>query len=183
MQYCRDYDDDYLGQQITKLYADIYSSAELICHVDSDCVFHQDVTPEALAPGGRPTVYTRARQELPRHWPWTAPTTNFLGWTPELDFMQYPPFTFPRWLYADVRQFCERTKGCTLEQWIQAQPARGFSEFNVMGAFAYRYHPEKFEWVDVAKMRPEAKYCHWFWSWERVSPATRRTVLRDIATA
>src|ERR1700694_677382 len=39
IEFCRDYRDDYLGQQSTKLHADTFTDADFICHVDADCIF------------------------------------------------------------------------------------------------------------------------------------------------
>jgi len=36
---CEEYEDDYIGQQITKLNADNFTDAPLIAHIDSDCIF------------------------------------------------------------------------------------------------------------------------------------------------
>src|SRR5947209_4154135 len=54
VEFCRDYPDDYLGQQVTKLLADNFSDADYICHVDSDCVFFRPTSPEDLIVDGKP---------------------------------------------------------------------------------------------------------------------------------
>ena len=39
IRHCHNYENDYIGQQITKLHADTYSDASVILHLDSDQVF------------------------------------------------------------------------------------------------------------------------------------------------
>lgn len=173
LEFCRDYEDDYLGQQVTKLYADEFTDASLICHVDSDCIFHRPTTPEDIAPGGQPRVYTMPVGELPRHWPWTGPTELFLGWAPTHDFLQCPPFTFPSWLYKEIRAFSIRDNHMELSQWILSQPPRGFSEFNVLGAYAYSKYPDHFIWIRATDIGEWERVCHWYWSWAGMDHKTR----------
>jgi hypothetical protein len=169
---CPDYADDYLGQQVSKMYADTVTDADLICHVDSDCIFQRPTSPEDLAPGGKPRVFTRPVDELPRTRPWIASTEEFLRSRPSHDFMQQPPFTFPSWLYAELRTWSRTTHGVELADWILARPARGFSEFNVLGAFAYTHHRDAFIWTRIADIGAEEPVCRWYWSWGRIDNAT-----------
>lgn len=171
---CEDYADDYLGQQVTKLHADAFTDADLICHVDSDCIFERLTTPDDVAPLGRPRVYTHPTATLPRHWPWTAPTASFMGETPTHDFMQCPPFVFPRWLYGRLRAFCVARHGVSLGTWVLSCPARGFSEFNALGAYAHAHHPEQFVWVRSIDIGEAERSCRWYCSWDRIDAATRR---------
>ena len=173
MEFCDDYADDYLGQQVSKLHADRFTDADLICHVDSDCIFIRPTTPDDIAPDGIPRVYTKPVPELPRHWPWTRPTEAFLGWTPTHDFLQCPPFTFPAWLYREVRDFCSKRKHTGIVEWVLSRPARGFSEFNVLGAYAYALHPESFLWLRAAEIGEHERVCHWYWSWGGLDTDTR----------
>lgn len=176
LELCPDYADDYLGQQVSKLYADELSEAQFICHLDSDCIFRRPTTPEDLAPGGRPRVVTRPVETLPLHWPWTRPTTEFLGWSPTHDYLQQPPFTYPRWLYPKIRAWSQREKNVALSDWVLSRPPRGFSEFNVLAGYAHTRHPDAFEWVRVETMSPNDRCCEWFWSWGGLDAKLRRRI-------
>jgi len=170
---CPDYKDDYLGQQVSKLYADVVTDAELICHVDADCLFSRPVTPGDLSPRGKVRILMAPAAALGRQYPWRRPTEKFLGWRVEYDYMRRPPFTFPRWLYDEVRTFCLEVHGVTLDRYIVSQPPRGFSEFNVLGAFAFERHRDRFDWVDTAEEPSPAELCRWFWSWGGIDAGTR----------
>lgn len=173
-EWCEEFSDDYLGQQVTKLYADSLTDAELICHLDSDCILSRRTTPESLAPSGRPFVVTRPASQVDRHVPWQGPTEEFLGWPARHDFMQQPPFVYPRWLYPAVREHCRIRHGMELSDYVVSRPPRGFSEFNALGGFAFERFPDHFNWVETT-MAPEP-HCRWFWSWGGLGPSERRVV-------
>ncbi|MGH8193625.1 MAG: DUF6492 family protein, partial [Woeseiaceae bacterium] len=164
LEICPNYPDDYLGQQVTKLHADEVTDADLICHVDSDCIFVRPTSPHDLAPGGLPLVYMRPVGELPRHWPWTRPTADFLGWQPAYDFMQHPPFVFPRWLYAELRDWSRRKKAVELADWVLSRPPRGFSECNALAAYAHAFRRDAFTWISADDGSEERRVCRWYWS-------------------
>ncbi|WP_327281446.1 MULTISPECIES: hypothetical protein [unclassified Streptomyces] len=159
-----DYPDDYLGQQVSKLYADELTDAGLICHVDSDMVFFRPVSPADLLVGGRPWIVRRAVAELGRHRPWIAPTEGFLGRAVAYDFMQQPPFTYPRWLYGELRALCLERHGMSMERYVAGRPPRGFSEFNVLGAHAHALHRTSFAWHDAGAGAVPPLLCRWYWS-------------------
>ncbi|WP_428265319.1 DUF6492 family protein [Haliangium sp.] len=176
LEFCVDYRDDYLGQQATKLYADTRSDADFICHIDSDCIVSRQLTPEDLVPAGKPVVVTRPYAQLGRHWPWQRPTEQFLGWPVSHDFMQRPPFTFPRSLYAALRAHALAVHGVALDQYVTTRPARGFSEFNALGAYARARCPDDFVWIDDGVDDPGPPPCRWYWSWAGLDEATEAEI-------
>lgn len=181
IEWCRDYRDDYLGQQATKLLADLHTDADLICHVDSDCVFQRSTSPQDLMRDGRPCIVRRLNQPLGRRNPWRASTEKFLGWPVLYDFMRRPPFLYPRHLYPLVRAHAIAVHGVDIEAYLAAQPVRGFSEFNVLGALAFAHHRDDFAWVDDEETT-EAPFCRWFWSWGGLDASTRQQI-RQILRA
>ena len=176
IEYCRDYRDDYLGQQATKLLADTFSDSDYICHVDSDCMFSRPTSPLDLIVDGKPIILMQPCSLLGRHRPWQKPTEKFLGCPMSYDFMRYPPFTFPRYLYPVLRQQAVQAHGVDIETYVSAQPPRGFSEFNALGAFAWQHHPESFVWVDTSVSPPREPHCRWYWSWGGIDAATRAEI-------
>jgi hypothetical protein len=177
------YPDDYLGQQVTKLNADLLVEAEFIVHVDADCIFTRTTRPEDLAPGGRPRVITRPIAELGRHYPWRGPTEAFLGFAVDLDFMQRPPFVYPRWLYPLLRRHCLNTHGLSIEQYVTNQMPRGFSEFNALGAYAFAYCAEAFDFPRIDTAQASSQHCDWYWSWGGLTPQIRQRIEAGLAAA
>jgi hypothetical protein len=180
IELCRDYRDDYLGQQATKLQADQFTDADLIWHIDSDCIFTRPVSPEDFLVDSKPQITMRPVEQLGRERPWQKPTDAFLGLPVVFDFMCHPPFTFPRWLYARVREHAVTEHGLDIDAYLERQPPRGFSEFNVLGAFAWLRWREHFAWASWHGDDRRSP-CRWYWSWDRVRPETRAGIDEILA--
>lgn len=179
--YCPDYPDDYLGQQITKLFADTYVDTNFIVHVDSDCIFARPTSPLDLHPDERPIVVTRPVAELGRAYPWRAATEAFLGCAIPFDFMQRPPFAYPRWLYPMIREHCLNTRRMPLDAYVLSRPARGFSEFNALGGYAWLHHRSRFDFRDANATEAPVPYCDWHWSWGGLTPDVRAAIAERLA--
>ena len=177
------YPDDYLGQQVTKLQADLHTEAGFIAHVDADCIFTRTTQPEDLAPARRPRLLTRPISELGRHYPWQHPTEAFLGFAVDLDFMQQPPFVYPRWLYPLLRRHCLEMHGVPIERYVTNRPPRGFSEFNALGAYASRHHGEHFDFPAIGTPGAPPSHCDWYWSWGGLTPEIRRHIESGLDAA
>jgi hypothetical protein len=91
----------------------------------------------------------------------------------EHEFMRRPPYVFPRWIYPALRHHTLALHGRELDDYVLAQPARGFSEFNALGAFAHRYHREAFAWRDTATQGPVQWPLRVFWSWGGIDSRVR----------
>lgn len=179
---CDDYGDDYLGQQVTKLHADEYTDADVVCHFDVDCLLHAPLSPDALSDDGAPVVVTREARALGRHWPWGKAAAEFLGWPLDRDYMQRPPFSYPRGLYAEVRRHAEARHGVPVVDYVLSRPPRGFSEFNALGAFARARHPDWLAFVDASEGLDADWPCAWYSTWtgvESVPEAVRRRLPLD----
>lgn len=182
IEFCRDYKDDYLGQQATKLHADTFTEADFVCHVDSDCIFVRPTSPQDLILDEKPRVLMRPVETLGRERPWLPPTEKFLGWPVSFDFMRHPPYTFPRWLYARVREHATTEHGIDLETYVSVQPPRGFSEFNVLGAFAWAHCRDRFVWTKCDEEPPPDALCRWYWSWGGLDEGTRIEIEETLGT-
>ena len=169
--------DDYLGQQITKLTADLHTDADSICHLDSDCAFHGSLSPHDLMDGGKPVMVMTPYRLLPRQNPWKGITQDFLGWPVGFDFMRRMPVLYPRWIYGELRRFASERHGVSLESYVLSRPHRGFSEFNALGGFAFERHRESFSWVDSSREPVRELPCKVFWSWGGIDDRTRRELL------
>jgi hypothetical protein len=161
---CPDYKDDYLGQQVTKLTADRLTDADYICHIDSDCVFCRRTTPDDFFESGKPVILMTQYSALDPHVPWKGLTEKLLRHDVHHEFMRNPPYIFPRWIYGALREYVLSTHGIPLEDYILAQPFRGFSEFNALGAYAWHYHRDQFVWREVGPGALDSP-CRAFWSW------------------
>lgn len=177
---CDDYRDDYLGQQVTKLHADLYTDADYIAHVDSDCMFDRPTAPSDLVRSGRSRVAMAPYGSLPRSVPWKAVTEAFLGEEVRYEFMQRLPVALPRWLYEEVREHCRARHGVELASYVLSQPHRGFSEFNALGAYGFSRHRARFDWLDVTRGEAGPTHCRCYWSWGGLTPAVRADLARVV---
>lgn len=151
--------DNYLSQQVFKMYSDTYTDADYILHIDSDTIFTRQVTPETYFRNGKPVIMiTPIEQAHPdQDQTWRRVMQKFMGRPSEYEYMRRFPIVYPRWAYGALREFCVKQHGVELDKYIMSQPYREFSEFNVMGFFLYEYHRDKFEWIDTSKV-PESQW-------------------------
>lgn len=146
-------EDSYLRQQKEKLYADTLTDATHILFLDSDTIFTCPVTPQTYLKDGRILWMMTPWEKT--NTPWRPIVEKFMGQPVEFEFMRRHPTVVPRWLLAAVREFCLKQHGMPLDQYVMSQPHREFSEFNVLGAFAYAFHRDQFYWVNTEEVPPD----------------------------
>jgi hypothetical protein len=166
VQYCPQFPDDYLGQQVTKLYADTYTDADFIIHVDSDCIFRRTCSPTDLCKGERPHLLVTSCSQFPDKAPWQIATERFLKSKIGYDFMRRQPLMYPRWIYGELRQYALNLHKQELADYVLDRPPLGFSEFNALGAFAYSFYRSAFHWVETDEIAFDEQFCRIFWSRE-----------------
>ena len=157
----------YLRQQVVKLHADTYTDADFVLMTDSDTLFTVPVTPETYLRDGKPVwIHTPWTPEMLAHKgtaAWRKCMTDFAkGVEPPSEFMRRQGFMVPGWLLKDLRQWCQFKHGKTLEDYVMN--AGAFSEFNVIGHFAWQFHHNEFSWINTATDElPESPLVQ-FWS-------------------
>jgi FkbM family methyltransferase len=130
------YQNDYIGQQISKLRAWELTDADAIGYLDSDMVFTRPFVAGALPGpsmgahpdgiGARPWSAAGAARDA-----WYEPTRDLLGFEPTHETMCRHPFVYRR----ETIQGCYEHAGG--EEGLLDYVARtGFSEFNLLGNFA-----------------------------------------------
>jgi len=166
--FCDDYEEDYLGQQITKLHADLHTDAEVILHLDSDQVFlaHCDLHRQ-LFDGARVRIDYHASSNRPASDGWRRCGPAFFGDDLPWDLTVAPPLAVPRHLYAGLRDFCQRRHGCTLTDYALRQRADRFCEFSLLRGYALRFGGDCCAWHEA----PLLPQCRTFWS-RRETPAS-----------
>jgi hypothetical protein len=164
VQLVQDREPGYLWQQAVKLRADAYTDADEILFMDSDCIFTEQVSPETFKRGDKVlwmmTPWSEVTDQNARE-QWLPSMTRFLGHVPAYEFMRRHPFLFPRWLFDELRKFCDFMHGMDLDKYIMNSGA--FSEFNSAGGYAFSAHNDKFVWMDTSKEAspPVVVMQHW----------------------
>jgi hypothetical protein len=161
---CRNRVDDYLGQQITKLHADLYTDAEMIVHLDSDQVFIEPCDlRERLLDDGLLRVSFDTNDRGPITDGWRRCPEVFFGQRIDCDLTGPPPLALPRSVYPALRGYCRRQHGVSISTYAEATPADRFCEFALLRGYIYLHQRVGYRWVDVrdADLLPE---CRRFWS-------------------
>lgn len=143
------FNNDYLGQQATKLYADMYSDADYILFVDSDCIFTENVTPKSFMKNGLPFILKTSYEELGNAVPWQPITTKALGFVPTFEYMRRLPLMYHQNHLSQMRNALQIKHGMKLETYITEQPHNAFSEFNALGAFCEAYYQNEYVFQDT----------------------------------
>lgn len=158
-----DREPGYLWQQVCKLNADQHSDADYILFMDSDCVFTRPVTPDNFIRGGKVVWGHKAFREDEKR-VWAPVLEKWMNEPATRSFMSGHPFTFPRWLFSELRNYCRGMHRQELSDYVmgKADPKHllTFSEFNCAGAWAYKYARDKFVWEDRDHEPPDGVWVH-----------------------
>lgn len=141
----------YLGQQIDKLRVDLHSDADYFLITDSDTLFTRHVTPETYMVDGKAVwLHTPWNPEMLAHAgtrAWMEVMTKFCNAVPPSEFMRRQPFFVPRWLTENLRRFCVSTHGIEIDRYVMREGR--FTEFNVMGFYAWLHHRDQIHWINT----------------------------------
>ena len=172
----------YMWQQVCKMYADQYTTADNISFVDADCVFTEPVTPETFMTDGKPDWL---------HTPWEkiAATTRAawgdvmrrcIGQEAPAEFMRRHPQLIPRWALQEFRGFVADRHGVSLEHYIMNQPSGHFSEFNCIGFYLWLCHHDKIHWMNTEDYLPPTVLTQ-RWSHGGITPEIRAEIEAVLA--
>jgi hypothetical protein len=169
-------DDDYVGQQATKMHADTWCSGEVICFVDSDLVFLRPFTPSCLVDEAGRLTMLKTRYDTIKC-PWQSITSGVVGFPVEWEYMRRFPLSYPRSLLPIARAHIEKVQGIEFGAFIRRIPGRFLSEFNALGAIAEKYMPEQFVMSDTAGLSElPPLYAKQFWSWGGITHEIRTEI-------
>ena len=160
-----DLSDGYLGQQLTKMQAYLYTDADAVIFWDSDVIATQPIDVKAeYFHGDRPIMYKTRYASMSGN-PWQPITAKAVGFTPEWEYMRRMPIVHRRDTLLMCDAFMRNLHGMTLAQYIAAQPLRSFSEFNALGAFAEAHVPDRYHILDTEAIDMPPNKVEQFWSW------------------
>lgn len=152
--------DGYLFQQFIKMTAFSYCHADYIMYVDSDCAFHKETDLQKVVkkkPEILYTHYSRVGDAIC----WKQPTETFLGVSLEYEFMRRLPLVYKRKTLENLYAM----KGLGLEKYIMSRKNRQFSEFNVIGAYAFMNENKEYTFVNTDDWQYVEPLVHQGWSW------------------
>lgn len=145
----REYGRGYLFQQVIKMKADTFTDADHIMFVDSDCCFTGPFFPELMIKQSKIILMITPYESLPADFPWQKPTEQALGFKCPFETMRRLPLLYPREVIKACREHVEKKHDTDIEDYIMSQPA--FSEFNVLGSYAYEKARDDFYVIDTSR--------------------------------
>ena len=155
----------YIDQQYTKLNAHLYVPPETthVIHVDSDCMMIGKLS--GMFVDGRPLMLKTPYSQLDDQAKiWQGVTAHYVGFNPDYEYMRRMPLVYPIGIYAKVRDYLANLHG-PWEEWFPKIEGRRLSEFNILGAYAERFMPEEFHWIDTSKEDLPPLVARQGWSW------------------
>ena len=186
-----DHGSGYSFQQVVKMNADKYTTADFILHIDSDTIFTRPVYAFDSIEGPSPFITNDKPLWLMTPFKDILPTDKnlaahveamrrFSGIDPEWEYMRRMGQVIPRWAYACFREFCLTKHGMTFEQYAMSQGFRGISEFNLMGHLLHREYPNFIHFHDTRYGIPDSCVMQ-SWSWDGITPEIRDKMEKILA--
>ena len=128
--------------------------ADVILHVDSDCLFWRETKPEDYLPGGRCLMVRESYAEIaprnPNRLIWGRCVEAATGIVPEWETMVRHPNIFLRAIYPHLRAVVEGHVKRGFDEYVLSCEngfPQGFAEFPTLGAVAIRDMADKFSFV------------------------------------
>ncbi len=167
-----DLQDGYLGQQLTKMQAWKLTDADAIVFWDSDVVATQpiDVRTEYFQ-DGKIILYKTRYSSLGPACPWKPITEKAVGFPVEWEYMRRMPLLYWVSTLKSVETTLLMHHGISLERYLNAQPHRAFSEFNVIGAFADTFG--EYRVIDTESTHMPPCKVDQMWSWGGITDEVR----------
>lgn len=178
----------YMDQMNDKLYADLYTDANLILFWDSDVVAIRPFSPKDLMIDGKPrwlhTPYSKLiNADGTPATPWQPITEKAIGIHPDHEFMRAHPVLAPRTALMEFREYMIAEHKMPLSDYIAQQPNRAFSEWNAIGAWAYyvRRDPDLFSFWNTEEKGVPEPFVRQFWSWSGITTEIRTEMEKLLA--
>jgi hypothetical protein len=170
------YDDwpgkGFLRHEHVIMCSDQFTDADFVCHIDSDCLFTEPVTPEDYFVDGKPILVHASF-----HWlvnfqqanlgMWQVAVEKAVGWQPSEETMRRHPAVHPRKTYQKARECIEAHTRMSCGDFIKSCEnsfPQTFAEFPTLGAVAWKFFQGDYHWLDQEKGQwPHGKIAQ-FWS-------------------
>lgn len=172
IHYIEDKEPGWLYQQWCKINAPKYCYADFILCSDSDNFFDHPLNVQDLIPDGKPEILFTDYKQLPDAMIWKKPTENFIGEPVQFEFMRRLPLVYHRSTMLAVMEYAPN-----LEQTIMSSTR--FSEFNVLGVFAYKFEREKYRFINTDDWQYVEPHSKQVWSHASKEKGTDDLHLRE----
>jgi len=142
IHYVPEYGNGYLLQQVYKIKAHNYCSADFILFTDSDCIFDHPINLQEVFKDNKPEILYTDYNKVGDAICWKKCTEDFMNDTVSWEYMRRNCLIYHSSTLAAINNLNKN-----LEYSIM-QSGR-FSEFNAIGAFASKYERDKYSFVNT----------------------------------
>lgn len=134
--------DGYLWQQICKLNAHKYTDSEYILFSDSDVIFDHEINIDEYLNNGKPEILYTDYSKVDGAIIWKKPTEDFMKESVQYEFMRRNNCIYHRNTLESIWNYEPNLKYIILN-------SERFSEFNVLGAYAFKFENDKYNFVNT----------------------------------
>lgn len=154
-----------------------FPDAEVIFHIDADCVFASSCTPDKWLPSGQVLLpftdfskfltrpvdpneeatfmgFTGLRMDFNRgQYFWKFASDYALGWSVERETMAWMPIAHIREVYPKLRDIVSKRFKRPFEEYVKTcrnEWPQTFCEFNALGAVAHRFFEDRYHWNNIS---------------------------------
>ena len=159
-----DLPNGYIGQQLTKMTAWMYSDADAILYWDSDTAALEPVhVQQEFVFRGKPIIYHTPWDKVGDAICWKDCTEQALGAPAEFEYMRRLPLLYLRETVIKAYSHLSHQHNKTVTEYLAGVDS--FSEFNYLGAYAAMKQPRLYEFRNTDHHTPPPVKIQQFWSW------------------
>lgn len=178
---------DYVGQMITKSMCPNFSDADIFFHIDSDSMFYYPFDLKNILKDNKIRYYYNLYEDV-KISPWRSITENIMKQSIEYEFMRKAPMSFYKETYINLQKFFLEKHKKEIDKWIEdrhknynkKETAIGhnvfYSEFNALGAYAFYYQNEKYNFIEAWKEEAPIDILKVYWSWGGLTKEIRKQI-------
>lgn len=181
---CKTYKDDYIGQQVSKLEAYRHCKGEYILFVDSDVVFFPGADVRDYFKDNLPVILYDKYENVGEAIVWKPVVEKLFKETVNFEFMRRAPQLFHK---KTLENFSKSFSD--IENYAISQPHRKFSEFNILGFYAWKNERENYKFIEAKfttgsheneiDSLPQNRSKQ-FWSWSGLTQSERNEIENTI---
>lgn len=172
IHYVSDQGNGYLRQQYYKLTAYKYSESDYILFGDSDCFFDHPINLIDFVADGKPEILHTSWDKVGDAICWKQPTEKVIGEPVEFEFMRRNTCIYHRSTLVNLHKWRP-----FLEQIVMK--SNHFSEFNLMGAYSYKFERDKYNFVNTDNWEYTPPKAVQIWSHASKEEGVSETHLRE----
>lgn len=164
IHYVKEYGTGYLFQQWCKISAHKYTDAPFIMFSDSDCIHDHPIDLNDFIKDGKPEILYTDYSKVGDAICWKQVTEAFINEPVQWEFMRRNCLIYHRETLVKISEYQPN-----LEHIIMT--GERFSEFNAIGAYAFKYEREKYNFVNTDNwdfVPPKAVQYHSYTEYEKM---------------